>query len=398
MSKKVRGKNRRGHGEGSVAKRKDGRWQASILVGYSPETGRPQRKYFYGTSQKEVQDKLRGVAQDLQAGTYRKPSNLTLAKWFEKWLEVYAKHTLRASTWQNYTYQINAHIVPHLGQIKLKDLTALHIQEFLNSKLAEGRTDGKPGGLAGCSVKVIHSIIHSSLEQAKEAGLIANNPACAARSPAKKTASKEVAFLDAEEVSIFLAAAKESKHFSAYFLALNTGLRRGELLGLRWQDVDLDAGQLVVSQSLARVPARGLVFQPPKTSLSRRIVALPPVVVERLREHRREQAINRLRVGSAYNSAFDLVFCNELGEAICPTAFSMYFKRLAGSVGLDVTLHGLRHTFATLALQQGADAKTISQTLGHHSTAFTLDIYGKVTDTMRREAADRVGDLVASLM
>ncbi|MGI6601353.1 MAG: tyrosine-type recombinase/integrase [Dethiobacteria bacterium] len=395
MSRKAK-KTRRGHGEGSITKRKDGRWQASILVGYDPKTGKQKRKYFYGRTRKEVQRKLNEIIPEVQAGTYREPANITVAEWFTTWLNVYMKPSLRPTTWESYRYQVEGHIIPALGHLKLPQLQTAHIQRLYNKKLKSGRLDGRKGGLSPRSIKYIHTVIHSALEQAKKEGMIIINPAEATKLP--KQEQKEIKYLDAAEAAIFLATAKESKHFAAFFLALNTGIRRGELLGLRWQDIDFKACQLTVNQGLVRVTGKGLIFQEPKTKLSNRVINLAPAVLQVLKEHKAKQNEIRLLAGSAYDADLDLVFANELGEPICPRAFTRVFERVVKRAGLDVTFHGLRHTFATIALEQGVDIKTIQETLGHHSAAFTMDVYSSVTAKMKKEAADRVGDLLASLL
>ena len=388
---------RRGAGEGSITQRKDGRWQGSLQVGYDLETGRPKRKYFYGITRKEVQAKMAELIPQVTAGTYREPAKLTVAEWFTTWLNDYMKMSLRLTTWESYRYQVDGHIIPALGHLRLPQLQTAHIQRLYNEKLKGGRLDGKPGGLSPKSVKYIHTVIHSALEQAKREGMITINPSDAVSLPKQK--SPEIKYLDTAEAAIFLATAKESKHFAAFFLALNTGMRRGELLGLRWQDLDLETGQLTVKQGLVRVSGQGLVLQEPKTALSKRVINLAPAVLQVLKEHKKKQAEARLMAGGAYDEkGLDLVFCNELGEPICPRAFTRVFERLVKKAGLDVTFHGLRHTFATIALEQGVDVKTIQETLGHHSAAFTMDVYSSVTAKMRREAADKVGDLLASLL
>jgi integrase len=387
---------RRGDGEGSITKRKDGRWQGSVLTGYNPETGKPVRKYFYGRTRKEVQEKINEVAPKVVAGTYREPTKMTVAKWFTTWLNDYMKLSLRPTTWESYRYQVEGHIIPALGHLRLAQLQTAHIQRLYNDKLQGGRLDGKPGGLSPKSVRYIHTVIHSCLEQARKESMITINPAGAVRLP--KLEKPEIKYLGTAEAAIFLAMARESKHFAAFYLALSTGMRRGELLALRWKDIDFEAEQLTVNQGLVRISGKGLVFQEPKTALSNRVISLAPAVAQVLKEHREQQTDGRIMAGAAYNSELDLVFSNELGEPICPRAFTRVFERLVKKAGLNVTFHGLRHTFATLALQEGVDVKTIQETLGHHSAAFTMDVYSNVTAKMRREAADRVSNLLASLI
>ncbi len=387
---------RRGPGEGSISKRKDGRWQGSVLLGYDPETGKEKRKYFYGRTRQEVQQEINKIAVKIQAGTYREPAKITVAEWFTTWLDDYMRLSLRPTTWDSYGYQVNGHIIPALGHLKLSELQTAHIQRLYNEKLKGGRLDGKPGGLTPKSVRFIHTVIHSCLEQAKKEGMIPINPAGAVRLP--KLRQEEIRYLDREEITEFLDVARDSKHFAAFFLALNTGMRRGEILGLRWRDVDLDEGQLTVNQGLVRVSGEGLVFQEPKTKLSNRVISLSPMVSRVLREHKKRQNEFRLLAGGAYNKDLDLVFANELGEPICPRAFTRVFERLVKRAGLDVSFHDLRHTFATIALEQGVSVKTVQETLGHHSAAFTMDVYAGATDRMKREAADKVGGLLASLL
>jgi len=263
------------------------------------------------------------------------------------------------------------------------------------------------------SVRYIHLICHACLEQAKVEGRIYTNPADAAKLPAEK--KKDMLFFDTEQVKLFLTEAKKTKHFAAYFLALNTGLRRGELLGLRWQDVDLKNGNISVKQSLLRVDGK-LVFQEPKTKLSKRSIGISKDVIEELKKHRKKQSDEQGEADTSYSKEHNLVFCNEVGEPYCPRGFTRHFARLidrhnnrviadAEEEGLKVAeynlipkinFHGLRHTFATLCLQQGTDPRTIQEALGHHKVAFTLDVYSGVTNKMKQEATDKIGSLLAS--
>ena len=389
---------RRGAGEGNISKRKDGTWQGSVLLGYDPETGNPKRKYFYGKTRKEVQRKVGELTIKVQKGTYREPTKITVAEWFTTWHNDYMKLSLRPTTWTSYGYQIEGHIIPALGHLKLSELQTAHIQRLYNDKLKGGRLDRKPGGLTPKSVRFIHTVIHSCLEQARKEHLITINPASAVRLP--KLEQREIRYLDSGEIKTFLEVARDSKHFAAFFLALNTGMRRGEILGLRWKDVDFEEGQLTVNQGLVRISGKGLVFQEPKTKLSNRTISLSPMVLKVLKEHRKKQAEYRLLSGGAYDEGgLDLVFANEIGKPICPRAFTRIFERLLKRAGLEAAcFHDLRHTFATMALEQGVNVKTVQETLGHHSAAFTMDVYSSVTDKMKREAADKVGNLLASLL
>ncbi len=390
---------RRGNGEGSITKRKsDGRWQGYVTVGYDVETGKPKKKYFYGKTRKEVQEQVNEALGKVRTGTYREPSKLTMAEWLTTWLNDYMKPSLRPTTWENYEIQVMRHILPALGHLRLSQLQTSNLQKLYNDKLSNGgRLDGKEGGLSPRSVRYIHTLIHAALEQAKKEGMITINVADAVKLPHDQ--KKEIQCLDTEGVKKFLTAARDTKHFPAYFLALNTGLRRGELLGLRWKDVDLKAGSITVNQGLVRTK-QGLVFQEPKTKLSNRTIGVSPQVVIALKDHKKRQNEERLAAGTAYNKEHDLVFCNELGGPICPRGFTRHFERLLKKSGLEgkVTFHGLRHTFATLSLQEGAAARTVQEALGHHKAAFTLDVYSSVTDKMKKEATDKIGNLLASCL
>lgn len=388
---------RRGNGEGSITyRKKDKRWQGYVTVGYDPEKQQPKKQYFYGKTRREVQERINEALGKVQAGTYREPSKLTMAEWLTTWLNEYMKPSLRPTTWESYQVQVEKHISPALGLLRLNQLQTSHLQKLYNDKLSGGRADGKEGGLSPKSVRYIHTVIHAALEQAKKEGKITINPADAVRLPSLQ--QKEIQCLDTEGVKKFLTAARETKYFPAYYLVLNTGLRRGELLGLRWKDVDLKAGTAAVNQGLVRTKA-GLVFQEPKTKLSTRTIGISPQVVSVLKEHKKRQNEGRLAAGEAYNRELDLVFCNELGQPLCPRGFTRHYERLLKKAGLPkISFHALRHTFATLSIQEGVSARAVQEALGHHKVAFTLDVYSSVTSKMKKEATDKIGNLLASCL
>ena len=291
------------------------------------------------------------------------------------------------------------------------------MQALYNEKQKPGaRLDGKPGPLSPRSVRYLHMISHACLEQARKEGRINNNPADAAKLPADK--KKNIQFLDTEQVKSFLTAASETKHFAAYFLVLNTGLRRGELLGLRWQDIDLKNGYISINQSLVRAGGK-LTFQEPKTKLSKRTVGISREVIEALKFHRKRQQDEMADADKSWVNN-GLVFCNEIGQPLCPRGFTRHFTRMinrhnkkveeeGNAKGLseaaikkgkipEINFHALRHTFATLCLQQGTDPRTIQEALGHHKVAFTLDVYSGVTDRMKQDATEKIGSLLASCL
>ena len=409
---------RRGKGEGCISKRKDGTWQGYVTVGYDTEKKRPKRKYFSGKNRKEIQEKINALAGQVQRGDYKEVEKIKVADWFHVWIEEYQKSSLRPTTWESYKMQIDKHILPAIGHLQLSQLQTYHLQTLYNDKQKDGaRLDNKPGPLSPRSIRYIHMICHAALEQAKKEGRLSINPADAVKLPADPR--KEMRFFDSEQVKAFLSEAKETKHFAAYFLVLNTGIRRGELLGLRWRDIDLKAGTISINQSLVRVNG-GLKFQEPKTKLSKRTIGISSAVIEELKRHRKKQSDQMKEAGDSYNSKDNLVICNELGQPICPRAFIRHFERVIDRYNrrIDekakkenlkdadklkakipkINFHGLRHTFATLCLEQGTDPRTIQEALGHHKVAFTLDIYSGVTNKMRQEATEKIGSLLASCL
>ncbi len=200
-----------------------------------------------------------------------------------------------------------------------------------------------------------------------------------------------MATLGVDEMKHFLAAAKNSKHYAAYLLELATGLRRGELLGLKWPDLDLKSGTVTVNRGLVRAKGQGLIFQEPKTHYSRRTISIPLQVARELERHKAKQNIDKLELGKAYYND-NLVFCTKEGKPLDPSEFTRHFQRLLKAAGLPrLRFHDLRHTFATVSLQEGVSAKVIQEVLGHHSAAFTMQVYSHVTEKMKREATDKIG-------
>jgi len=369
---------RRGNNEGGITKRKDGRFQGYVNVGYDPVTGKTKKQYFYSRDRQEIQDKMRETLNRVNNGIYKEPSKMKVAEWFNIWIEEYQKppDNLRQTTWESYKMQIDRHILPSIGHLYLSQLQTHDLQKLINSKRNDGaRLDGKPGPLSARTTRYIHMICHACLEQARKEGRITVNPAGAVKLPEDK--KKDIRYLDTEHVKILLSAAKQTKHFPAYYLELNTGLRRGELLALRWEDIDFEEGFLSVNRGIVRTKA-GLQYQEPKTKRSKRIVGISEEVINTLKAHKKLQNEEKLS---------------------CPRGFTRHFERLLERAGLEkIPFHALRHTFATLSLQQGTDARTIQEALGHHKAEFTMDVYAGVTAKMKKSHTDRIGRLMAACL
>ena len=367
---------------------------SSGYVGYDVNSGKPKRKCFYGKTQREASNKLKEAQARSKSGIYTEPSKQLFADWMDTWINDYMKPSLRVKTWESYEMISRLHIKPALGHIKLFQLHTHHLQKLYNDKLKRGRLDGKPGGLSHRTVRYIHTIIHGSLEQARREGHILINPAAAAKLPKPK--QKEIKYWETEDLTIFLANAKGTLYYPLYLLEVSTGLRIGELLALRWKDIDLNSCTLTVSQGVVRT-RQGLIIQPPKTKLANRTLNLPDTVIQELTDHREKQKIEadeRIAAGKYYEDN-NLVFSTRAGKLLDPKNIVRNFHGILSKAGLEkVNFHALRHTYVTLNIQEGIDLKTIQENIGHHSVAFTMDIYGAVTKKMKKSASDKFGKLI----
>ena len=346
-----------------------------------PQTG-TQRKSVYGRTYKEAEKKLALAMGDAARGIVYEDENQTVGKYMTRWLSDSAKHTVKATSYRAYESQIRNHIVPALGKVKLSRLTPAHLQALYAAKLRESM---KPA-----SVRQIHAILHKALEQAVRFNLIPTNPASKVDPP--KVRQEEITPLSADEANRLLDVTRNERDgFEAlYVLALTTGLRIGELLGLKWNDIDLDARRLRVSRQLQRSREEGLIFTEPKAA-SRRTVDLPARTVEALKRHRKRQFEETLKAGGAYHDN-DLVFAGCLGEPIGPEKVTQRaFKPLLKRTGLpEIRFHDLRHTFATLLLARGVHPTYVQRALGHASVKMTLDRYSHWMPSMGRATAEAI--------
>lgn len=380
----------RSNGEGSIYKRKDGGWFGVITVGIDPETGKQDRRYIYGKTRQKVAQKMNETLHKVNTGTYIEPTRITVKEWLEEWLKGRKPH-LADNSWRTYDIMIRCHIIPAIGRIKLKDLKTRDIQNLINEKMENGRVEGE-GGLSPRTVKYIYSTLHTALKQAVRERIIPFNVAEAVELPKKR--KKEMNTLSAEESRRFLQTTRKSPLHAAYLLALSTGLRQGEILGLKWEDIDFDEGALTVKRQLLRTTDQGLVLEEPKTKHSRRTISLNKEVIKELKLHKKEQNEVKLKAGPGSQDN-DLLFFTDEGKPIDPRNFFRRFKRLLKEAGIpDIPLHNLRHTYATLSLEAGIDPKTIQEILGHSTISTTMDTYSHVTIKMQKDAADTIGNLL----
>lgn len=323
---------KRGNNEGSIGRRKDGLWQASIIIGRDPLTGKLKRAFFYAKTHKEAADKLTKALRDKAQGTFVAPHKLTLGEWLDTWLHEYKKPSVRPLTFDSYEALVRCHIKPTLGHIPLQDLRPEHLQRLYNDK--------RKAGLSPRTVRYIHAVIHGALEQAMKSQLLVRNVSEATILPSD--VKREMHPLSLDQVRQLLTTIGQDRLFPAIWLELGTGLRRGELLALRWPDVDLEMGLLQVKQSLERVrnhEATGddqktrLLLQEPKTALSRRTIPIPEDIVEELKRHKARQAQEKLLLGHAYQD-HGLVFSLPDGKPLEPRNFTRHFDWMLKQAGL----------------------------------------------------------------
>jgi integrase len=295
-----------------------------------------------------------------------------------------AKPSLRPKTWMQYTQIVRQHIIPNLGSIKLKDLRPDHIQSFYAAKQETGTSIR--------TVRLIHAVLHRALTQALRWGLITRNPSDAVDKPQPRR--QEMRVLDADQAKLLLKAAEGDRLEALYHLAITTGLRQGELLGLRWSDLNWQTGRLHVQRQVQRITGQGLVFSEPKSDAGRRLVKLGSAVLDKLRAHRDRQEQERLFAGERWQEN-NLIFPSAFGTPMDPRNLSRQFKHLPKRAGLpDIRFHDLRHTAATLMFQQGVHPKIVQERLGHSSISITLDTYSHVLPSLQEDAADKLDTLL----
>jgi len=378
---------RRANGEGNIRKRKDGRWEGRYTAGRDPETGKAIYKNVLGKSQAEVKEKLKQALETAKKLDFTKAGQYNVGQWLELWLEDYAKLKVRPSTYKTYQGFIKHHVKPSIGSIPLLKLTTMDLQKMYKKLLESGRVDrteakDKPKGLSTKTVRNIHQMVSSALRFAMEQKLIPENPATRCALP--KVERKEMKTLPMEQLNAFFDEAKRTGVFELYYIDLLTGLRRGELLGLKWDDIDFKNGILHVRRQVMRQNGK-MVEVPLKTKNSYRSIAIPADAVEVLKMQR-----DKIGTGSEY------VFPSPTGGPMSSDSVLHMLQRVLKRAGLErIRFHDLRHTFATLALQNGVDVKTVSGMLGHYSAGFTLDTYAHVTTAAQRNAANTMGNVLS---
>ena len=406
---------RAAQGSGTIRQRADGTWEARFVVGHDPGTGKPVRKSVYAKTQKEVRQKLAQAVAAVDNKSYREPCKMTLGEWLDIWVDTYLKD-VKPRTLKIYQDDIRLHIKPYLAAVKLNELDTHTVQRFFNTLLKSGKRvpkrdkegkivkkDGKTvyegAPLSSKTVKNVHGVLHGALRQAVVNRYIPINPADGDFCKLPKIQKQEIKPLDEVQIADFLKAIHGDRFEELFLVTLFTGLRQGEVLGLTWDCVDFDNGTLLVNKQMQLHQERGIkAYQlvPTKNSKSRTITAAPSVM-SLLRRRRAIQAQQHLEAGPLWQDS-DLVFTDELGRHLTKSSVYRGFKKIVAAIGRpDARFHDLRHSYAVAAIRSGDDIKTVQGNLGHATAAFTLDVYGHVTDQMKQASAARMEAFIKSV-
>src|SRR6266508_4320314 len=355
---------KRANNEGSIYRRtNDGRWVAAVQLGY--QNGRRVRRAFYARTQTDARRLLRDAQEERERGTLRKGERQATGDYLEWWLENCIKASVRPRTYESYADLAHRHLIPALGRTPLRKLTAEQIQAFVNEK--------RVAGLSPRTIHYLYSVLHHALEQAQILGLVSRNVARLVRLP-RMTRTKVHPF-NPVQARIFLDAIRGNRLETLCTLALARGLRQGEILGLQWDDIDLERGSLTVRHTLVRIDGQRILAEP-KTEQSHRTIPLPGIALESLRAHALRQAEDRDRAGDSWPDS-GLVFRTKRGTALDARNVTHRFQAVVRRAGLPhQRFHDLRHACASLLLAQGLNLKDVSETLGHSRIAVTVDLYG----------------------
>lgn len=385
---------KRGMGEGSISKRKNGTWQAAITIGRD-KNGKQKRQYFYAKTRTEVSKKLTKAINELNSGTFiDKSISPTMAMWIHTWLWEYKKNSIKSTTFEQYETILRVHAIPQIGDIRVSQLKPEHLQKLYNEMY-----DKK---ISARTIQILNTVLHGALKQAVKNNLAVRNVTEAVSLP--KSKAKEMRVLTPTEQKQFMKVLKDDRMGNMYLFGLFTGLRRGELLALRWYDVDWEQRVLKVERALSRVKDYSdtlnktkLVIEEPKTLKSKRIIPLFDYLIEILHNQKKQQDTDKEKSYGVYEDN-DIIFATELGLMIDPGNFNRKFYKLIDKAELShANPHCLRHTFATRGLENGIDLKTMQELLGHSSISVTGDTYTHVLIDKKRNEMDKLNKLVEDM-
>jgi len=369
-------------------------YEARYTEGFEPGTGKQIQRSISGKTQKEVAQKLKAALAALDSGTYIAPCKMTVGEWMDIWSKQYLGG-VKESTVAAYNATIRTHIKPGIGAIRLDALDTHLVQSFYNG-LREPTKDRD--AVSPKTVKNVHGILHKALQQAVANGYIRFNPTNSCILP--RVEKKELQPLDEAETKLFLDAVKGNRFELLFTFTLFSGLREGEALGLTWDRVDFMRGTILISKQLQKEKKAGGEFRlvSLKNDKPRRITPAP-WVMQLLRDRKLQQYEHREKAGAAWSNPMNLVFTNELGGNLIPQTVVRHFKEIVTSIGRpDARFHDLRHSYAVASLRSGDDIKTVQGNLGHATAAFTLDVYGHVTNQMQEASAVRMEAYIKGIL
>lgn len=383
----------RANGEGNIRQRADGRWEVRVTIGIDFATGEPNRISRYASTQEEAVKLLHELSY-IRDTSPKNFETITLGEWLDLCLEVYMKNSLKQSTYLSYEGYIRVHLKPALGNLQLRDLTPRLLQQYYNYKAEEE-------GLSPKTIININLFLHKALSYAVTEGYIPSNPAASIN--LSRGNKPQIEILTRDEQAQLIRASYQHRYGVFIRLVLFTGLRLGELLGLRWEDIDMQSNLLHVRRTLNRLnkvkptapgePTTEIVIQPPKSQNSIRSIPLLPAVIQDLMNWKSIQRNDQATMGDQYRDS-GMIVTNPSGGFIEPRTFKDQYDQILALAGLrHFTFHALRHTFASRAMEQGMDAKTVSVLLGHASVSFTMDTYAHVLTDYKRESMALMEDL-----
>lgn len=370
---------KRTNGEGSIYRRKDGRWVGSIHV--RTTTGKYERRYIYGKTRGDVEQKFADLRRKLDQGAQLPPAKLTVSAYLTEWVEQTAAKRVRPSTLTSYRHSINRYINPQLGDKKLDKLTARDVRQFL------GKLESQEIGTR--TIQICHATLRAALEDATREEVLSRNVARLVRAPRSQADERQP--LSVEEARTLLKSSRDHRLYALFEVLVLLGVRRSEALGLRWQDVDFGVGSIAIRNSLHRT-SEGLVLLPPKTKRSRRSIPLPEMVISTLKKHQRRQLVEAAESKDWHSTGF--VFTTPLGTPIDPRNCTRIFQKQCADVGVPVVpLHAMRHTCVSLLLSMDVPPRVVMEIAGHSALDVTMNVYGHVNLESRRDALDKLAGL-----
>jgi integrase len=366
-------KNRNAKGGGSVRQRDNGTWEARCTIN-------GKSKSFYGKRQSDALKAMRAALAASDEGTYCEPKKFTLSQWLDIWLNEYVQPSVKPLTYAAYRSKVETHIKPSLGNIKMALLNPTQVQTFYNDLLRKKKLSKK-------TIKDVHGILHKAIDQAVELNYIPTN----ATDPCKlsRPDNREILPFTETDIEAFLTAIDGHQFEPLFTVTLFTGMREGEVCGLPWDAVNFKKGTITIKQQLSKINGEHVIVSTKNDRI--RVLTVSPFLMDILCEVRTKQLQNHLASGTTWKNEYNLVFTNEEGHFVYPQTVYKKFKNIAAQIGRpDARFHDLRHTYAVTALQEGDDSKTVQQNLGHATAAFTLNVYGHVSEKMKQESANRM--------